>query len=73
MQSDIYQLKSTMHKNVFPYSKTGSAPVSLDIKNYSSTFRLVTLSDKIDCGKKYEEQKNIYKTQKNHSNRKRRM
>ena len=62
-----------MHKNVFSYSKTGSAPVSLDIKNYSSTFRLVTLSDKIDCGKKYEEQKNIYKTPKNHNNRKRRM
>ena len=62
-----------MHKNVFSYSKTGSAPVSLDIKNYSSTFRLVTLSDKIDCGKKYEEQKNIYKTQKSRNNRKRRM
>ena len=62
-----------MHKNVFSYSKTGSAPVSLDIKNYSSTFRLVTLSDKIDCGKKYEEQKNIYKTPKNRNNRKRRM
>ena len=62
-----------MHKNVFSYSKTGSAPVSLDIKNYSSTFRLVTLSDKIDCGKKYEEQKNIYKTQKSHNNRNRRM
>ena len=62
-----------MHKNVFSYSKTGSAPVSLDIKNYSSTFRLVTLSDKIDCGKKYEEQKIIYKTQKNRNNRKRRM
>ena len=62
-----------MQKNVFSYSKTGSAPVSLDIKNYSSTFRLVTLSDKIDCGKKYEEQKNIYKTPKNRNNRKRRM
>ena len=62
-----------MHKNVFSYSKTASAPVSLDIKNYSSTFRLVTLSDKIDCGKKYEEQKNIYKTPKNRNNRKRRM
>ena len=62
-----------MHKNVFSYSKTASAPVSLDIKNYSSTFRLVTLSHKFDCGKKYEEQKNIYKTPKNRNNRKRRM
>ena len=73
MRSDIYQLKSGMRQNLFSYIKTENAPVSLDIKNYSSTFRLVTLSDKIDCGKKYEEQKNIYKTQKSHNNRNRRM
>ena len=55
MQSDIYELKSAMCKNVCSYSKAGSAPVWLDVKNYSSTFHLVTLSDKIDCGRKYEE------------------
>ena len=60
VRSDIYQLKSAMRKNVFSYSKTGSASVSLDIKNYRSTFHFVTLSDKIDCGRKYEEQKNAY-------------
>ena len=73
VRSDIYQLKSAMHKNVFSYSKTGSASVSLDIKNYRSTFHFVTLSDKIDCGRKYEEQKNAYWTQKNRNNRNRRM
>ena len=52
MGSNIYELKSAMRKNVCLYSKTGSAPVWLDIKNYSSTFHLVTLSDKIDCGRK---------------------
>ena len=57
MRSDIYQLKTAMRQNVFSYSKTGSAPVWPDIKNYSSTFHLVTLSDKIDCGRKYEEWK----------------
>ena len=62
-----------MRQNFFSYSKTENAPVSLDINNYSSIFRLVTLSDKIDCGKKYEEQKNKYKTQKSHNNRNRRM
>ena len=60
-----------MRQNVFSYSKTESDAASLDIKNYSSTFRLVTLSDKIDCGKKYEEQKNIYKTQKSCNNQNR--
>ena len=73
MRSDIYQLKSAMRQNFFSYSKTENAPVSLDINNYSSIFRLVTLSDKIDCGKKYEEQKNIYETQKSRNNRNRRM
>ena len=73
VRSDIYQLKSAMRKNVFSYSKTGSASVSLDIKNYRSTFHFVTLSDKIDCGRKYEEQKNAYWTQKNRNNRNRRM
>ena len=31
-----------MHKYVFSYSQTGPAPVSLDIKKYTSTFHLVT-------------------------------
>ena len=44
VQSDIYQLKSAMHKNVFSNSETGPAPVWLDSENYSSTFYLVTLS-----------------------------
>ena len=64
MRSDIYQLKSAMQKNVCSCSKTGSAPVWLDIKNYSSTFHLVTLSVKTNCGRKYEQQKNPYWTQK---------
>ena len=64
MWNDIYQLKSAMHKNVFSYSKIGSAPLSLDVKSYRSTFHLVTLSDKIGCGRKYEEQENAYWTQK---------
>ena len=46
-----------MRNNVFLYSKVGSAPVWLDIKNSSSTFHLDTLSEKIDFGRKYEEQK----------------
>ena len=64
VQSDIYQLKSAMRKNVFLYSKTGPAPVWLDSKNYSSTFHLVTLSEESDCGRKYEEQKNACWTPK---------
>ena len=46
-----------MRSNVFLYSKVGPAPVWLDIKNYSNTFHLDTLSEKIDFGRKYEEQK----------------
>ena len=64
MRSDIYQLKSAMRQNVFSYSKTESAPVSLDIKNYSSIFRLVTLSDKIDCGKNMRSKTIYVKPQK---------
>ena len=61
VQSDIFQLKAVMRKNVFSYSKTGLASVAwLDIKNYSSTFHLVTLSEEIDCSRKYEEHKNAY-------------
>ena len=43
MESDIYQLKSAMRKNVFSYNKTSTAPVWLDRKNYSSSFYLVIL------------------------------
>ena len=49
-----------MRKSVCSYSKTGSAPVWLDSENYSSTFYLVTLSEEIDFGWKYGEQKNAY-------------
>ena len=48
--SDIYQLKSAKLKNVFSYSKNGTAPVWLDSENYSSTFYLVTLSEEIAIG-----------------------
>ena len=58
--SDICQLKLAMRKSVCSYSKTGSAPVWLDRENYSSTFYLVTLSEEIDFGWKYGEQKNAY-------------
>ena len=64
VRSDIYQLKSAMHKNAFSYGKTGLLLVWLDSKNYSRTFHLVTLSDEIDYGRKYEEQKNAYWTPK---------
>ena len=58
VRGDNYQLKAVMRKNVFSYSKTVPAPVWLNIKNYSSTFYLVTISKEIDCGRKCEEQKN---------------
>ena len=64
VRSDIYQLKSAMHKKLFSYSKSGPAPVWLDSENYSSTFYLVILSEKIDCGRKNGEQKNAYWTPK---------
>ena len=51
-----------MHKNVFSYSKTGCAPLWLGSENYSSIFYLVTISEEIDCGAKYGEQKNAYWT-----------
>ena len=60
----IYQLKSAMRKNVFSYSKTGPPPVWLDIKNYSSTFNLVTLSEETDFNRKFEKQKKAYWTPK---------
>ena len=44
VRSDIYQLKSAMHRNVFSYNKTGPAPVWGDSENYRTTFYLVTLS-----------------------------
>ena len=47
-------------KNVFSFSKTGIAPVWIDSKNYSSTFYLVALSEEINFGKKYGEEKNAY-------------
>ena len=53
-------MKSAMRNNVFLYSKVGPAPVWLDIKNYSSTFHLDTLSEKIDFGRKYEEHKRMH-------------
>ena len=55
MQSDIYQLKLAMRKNVFLYSKTDFASVWLDSKSYSSTFYLVALREEIDFGRKYGE------------------
>ena len=39
------------------YSKTGPAPVWLDIENYNSAFYLVTLSEELDCGRKNGEQR----------------
>ena len=38
VQSDMYQLKSAMHKKVFSYNKIGPAPVWLDSENCNSTF-----------------------------------
>ena len=58
MRSDICQLKSAMCKTALSYSKTGTAPVWLDSKHYSSSFYLVTSSKEIDFGRKYGEQKN---------------
>ena len=43
MLSDIFQLKSAMRKNVFSFSKTGPAPVSIDSENYNSTFYFIYL------------------------------
>ena len=60
----IYQLKSAMHEKVFSYSKTGSIPIWLGSKNYSSTLYLVILNEEIYHGKKYGEQKNAYWTPK---------
>ena len=50
VRSDIYQSKSAVRKNVFSYSKNGTAPVWLDIENYSSTFYLVIFSEEVDIG-----------------------
>ena len=47
MWSDIYLLKSAMHKKVFLYSKTDPVPVWLDGENYSRIFYLATLSKEI--------------------------
>ena len=58
MRSDTYQSKSAMWKTALSYSKTGTAPVWLNSKNYSSSFYLVTSSKEIDFGRKYGEQKN---------------
>ena len=58
VRSDIYQLKSIMHKNVLSYIKTGTVPVWLVSENYSSTFYLVTLNGELDFGRKHWEQKN---------------
>ena len=57
--SDNYQLKAAKRKNLFLYSKTDSVPFWLDIKNCSSSFHSVILSEEFDCGRKYEEQKNV--------------
>ena len=64
VRSDVYQLKSAMHKGVFSYSKTAPASVWLDNENYSSTFYLITLNKEIDCGRKYGEQNNALFPQK---------
>ena len=72
VQSDIYQLKSAMRKNVFSCNKTGAASVWLDSKNYSSTFYSVTLSKEIKFSRKYGEQRNAYWSPKNHNMRNRR-
>ena len=60
VRSDIYQLKSAIRKNVFPYKKTDPASVWLDSGNYSSIFYLATLSEEIDFDRKYGEQNNVY-------------
>ena len=70
--SDIYQLKSAMHKNAFSYSKTGPAPLWRGSESYSSAFYLVTLSEEIDCGRKYWEKKNT-EPPKNYNVRSRKM
>ena len=60
VRSDIYQLKSVMHKNVLSSIKTGTVPIWLVSENYSSTFYLVTLNGELDFGRKHWEQKNAY-------------
>ena len=60
VRSYIYQLKSAMRKNLFSCNETGTAPVWLDNKNFSSTFYLVNLSEEIDFRRKYGEPKNAY-------------
>ena len=58
VRSDIYQLKSAMHKKLLSYKKARPASAWLDSENYSSTFYLVILSKENDCGRKNEEYKN---------------
>ena len=45
-RSEIYQLKSTLRKNVFSYRKTDPVPVCLDSENQTCNFYFVTLSEK---------------------------
>ena len=42
------------------FSKTVPVPVLVGSKNYSSNFYLVTLSGKIECGRKNGEQTNVH-------------
>ena len=46
------------------FSKTVAVPVLVGSKNYSSNFYLVTLSGKIECGRKNGEQTNVHWTLK---------
>ena len=46
------------------FSKTVPVPVLVGSKNYSSNFYLVTLSGKIECGRKNGEQTNVHWTLK---------
>ena len=53
MQSDIYELKSSMHNKVFSYSKYLSCScLTIDGKYYSRTFYLATISEEIIVSEK---------------------
>ena len=63
VRSEIYQLKSTLRKNVFSYSKTDPVPVCLESEIQICTFYLVTLSEKIVV-KKWGTKEHILDSQK---------
>ena len=69
VRSDIYQLKSAKHQNVFPYSKTGAAPAWLDIKKY---LLFSQFKRRNSCGWKYWEQRMHTESPKTNNMRNRR-